>query len=260
VLVPVWQHCQGKAANSDLGQAIWSSPAVGVLRPDGPPVVVVGTSFYEKPFGDGTNKIYAYNAHNGAPINGWPVNTLGPVLGSPAIGVIDTSGDLGVVDTSFVCAAPIQVDSEGNCFGRFSEVVAFSARGVKRWAVKLLGPTDLGSPILVPLVNHGGSAQNDVLVGSGDGLFPIAGSTGAFLYGTDDGSPARAINPGCQIYNAPAAADVMGSGKYTGWYGFESCDGPAGDGVYAFALPYQPTGSAAWPMFHDNPQHTGTFS
>jgi hypothetical protein len=256
-LVPVWRRCQGAPRGSARGQSVWSSPAVGILRPGGPPVVVVGTSFYEHPFQNGTNKIYAYDARNGRPMVGWPVTTDGPVLGSPAIGSLDGGADLDVVDTSFVCSTPIARDSEGDCFGADSEVDAFSATGHQLWSDTLLGPTDLGSPILVPLEAHADSAENDVLVGSGDGLFPIEGSTGRFLYGTSNASPARAINPGCQIFNTPAAADVVGTGKYQGWYAFESCDGPSGDGVYAYPLPYMPTAPAAWPMFHHDPAHTG---
>ena len=257
-LVPIWQHCQGAPPHSYRGQAPWSSPAVGSLVPGGSPDVFIGTSWYEDPFENGTNEIYAYNARSGRPLAGWPVRTDGPVFGAPAIGAIDSSGDLGVVDTSWVCTPPISRDTEKNCLGAHSEVDAFNARGQRLWTDMLIGPTDLGSPILVPLEQHTNLLQNDVLVGAGDGLFPIEGDNGAFLFGTDGSASIRAINPGCAIFNTPAVGDVVGPGNYQGWFAFETCDGPTGDGLYAFKLPFAPTNPPAWPMFHYDPQHTGT--
>jgi hypothetical protein len=257
-LMQRWTHCQSVWTAQKQGQSVWSSPAVVVIPGIGP-VVFVGTSWYETPFGRLTSDLFAYRAVNGAPLPGWPVATTGPVFGSPAVGDITGSGD-SIVDTAFVCTAPLASDTIKNCMGKTSEVFAVSPSGHILWQDSLLGPTDLGSPIIVPLQAHPADLnQGDVLVGSGDGLFPIDGATGHFLYGTSDTEPAEAINPGCQIFNAPAAGDVEGTGPFTGWYAFETCNGPRGDGLYAYALPVQPaTGTtAAWPMFHQNPQHTG---
>ncbi len=253
-LVVRWKHCQGQLAGTRVGQSIWSSPSVGVLTKGGPPAVVVGTSFYRQPFGSGTNKIYAYDARTGRPLRGWPVSTEGPVLGSPAIGDVGAGGPA-VIDTSFVCSAPIAVATEANCLGSTSAVDAWTASGRLLWSRQVLAPTALGSPILVPL--RGGIA-NDVLVGSGAGLYPLAGSTGAYLFGTDGVNPPRVVNPGCRLFNTPAVADVVGSGPFTGWYAFELCSfgTQASGGLFAFRLPRAPAAPPAWPMFRQNASHT----
>jgi hypothetical protein len=258
-LVQRWTHCQSVWKAGPQGQSVWSSPSVGIIGPGNRAGVFVGTSWYETPFGPKTSELFGYNAATGTPLPGWPVKTDGPVFGTPAIGNITGSGE-SIVDTAFVCTPPVANDTIKDCSGRTSEVFAVSSSGQVLWKDSLLGPTDLGSPIIVPLEDHAGNtAQGDVLVGSGDGLFPIDGATGRFLDGTSDVSPAEAINPGCQVFNSPAAGDVQGSGLFLGWYAFETCNGPAGDGLYAYSLPVQPAVGtvAAWPMFHQNPQHTG---
>lgn len=254
-LVVRWSHCQGQLAGTRVGQSIWSSPSLGILGKGGPLAVVVGTSFYRQPFGAGTNKLYAYDAFNGRPLEGWPVTTQGPVLGSPAIGDLGTAGPA-VVDTSFVCSPPVARDSMSSCLGATSAVDAWSGSGRLLWSRQMLAPTALGSPILVPL--RGGTA-NDVLVGSGAGLYPLAGATGAYLFGTDGSDPPRVVNPGCRLFNTPAVADVVGSGSFTGWYAFDLCSFgvQSSGGLYAYRLPTAPAGPAAWPMFRQNAAHTG---
>ncbi|HTX64108.1 MAG TPA: hypothetical protein VMD28_10735, partial [Acidimicrobiales bacterium] len=108
------------------GQAVWSSPAIGDL--DGSIVAAVGTSFYDQPYGPGTDDLYVYpvvalpgttpglrsSAHRVGDFDWrprWIGETRGPVFGSPAIGDLagpDGSTIPAVVDTSFVCTdAPV---------------------------------------------------------------------------------------------------------------------------------------------------------
>jgi hypothetical protein len=110
--------------------------------------------------------------------------------------------------------------------------------------------------VLVPLL---GEDENDVLVGSPDGLYPLSGVNGSYLYGTSDLGPQRAIHPGCRLFNTPAVAKVSGPGRYSGWYAFELCsDGAArSGGLYAFRLPKAPGVAPGWPMFRADPNHTG---
>ncbi|HTX01135.1 MAG TPA: hypothetical protein VMD59_20295 [Acidimicrobiales bacterium] len=264
--------CQGAAPGKHLGQAVWSSPAVGYLAARGPkaspslergraagvttdPVVAVGTSWNDQPFGYGTNKLYVYDARTMQLL--WSATTDGPVFGSPAIGVLAGVDEAAVVDTSFVCSQPIALDRLGNCLKtNVSEVDAWSPTGRLIWEQRLIGPTDLGSPVLTPLLGESG---NDVLVGSPDGLYPLAGGDGHFLYGTSILGPQRAIHPGCRLFNTPAVADVVGAGRYGGWYAFELCsDGTESTGgLYAFRLPKAPQAAPAWPMFRADPDHTG---
>jgi len=89
-------------------------------------------------------------------------------------------------------------------------VYAWSGSGTPLWSQALQGAQDFSSPVLVDLT---GSGQNDVLVGSATGLFPLDGSTGGFLFGT---TKSAAINT-CSMQGAPAVADVPGSGPGAGW-------------------------------------------
>ncbi len=267
--------CQGTGAHQRVGQAVWSSPAVGYLSTPAAaahvvanlaggtsrrgvttdPVVAIGTSWYDQPFGSGTNRLYVYDATTMHLL--WRGTTDGPIYGSPAIGVLSGPHRPAIVDTSFVCTQPVALDRLSNCLStQLSEVDAWSATGSLLWSTKLIGPTDLGSPVLVPLL---GEKADDVLVGSSDGLYPLSGANGSFLYGTSTIGPQRAVHPGCRLFNTPAVADVQGPGSYRGWYAFELCsDGvETSGGLYAFPLPKAPAAPPAWPMFRANPSHTG---
>ncbi len=143
----IWQHC--------LDQVVWSSPAVGSFGDPSNPVVVVGTGYYRQPFPDGTDKLYAYDARTGATVPGWPVTTSGPVYGSPAIG--DLGSGTAVVDVAWKCTGAAQ----STCFGsNSSTVAAWSTSGRQLWSQELLGPTALGSPILVPLAGRDGERRH----------------------------------------------------------------------------------------------------
>ena len=241
----VWQHCES--------QTIWSSPAVGVINATGRAVVVVGTGFYWQPFPSGTYRIFAYYADNGAPVRGWPVKTTGPSLGSPAIGIINSTGTPAVVETSWVCTGV----TNASCLGsNTSMVTAWNGGGRRLWTDELRGPTTFSSPVLVPLQ---AGTSNDVLIGSGAGLYAISGQTGAYLFGTSFAG--EAIDPGCRVFNAVAVADVLGTGTSTGWSVIEACGGPAAfkytGRLVSYEIPNPPTVPPAWPMFHQNATHDG---
>ena len=235
----VWQHCEA--------QTIWSSPAVGAINATGQLAVVVGTGFgIPPPYQAGSDRVFAFYARDGATVPGWPVTTAGPAFGSPAIGRIGTSATPAVVDTSWCtrCAA-----SPGT-----SMVYAWSGSGTKLWSQSLQGAQDFSSPILVDLT---GSGENDVLVGSAGGLYPLDGGTGSFMFGTTEAS---AINT-CSVQTAPAVADVP-SGPGAGWHLFEACGGPheliATGRLFDYPLPQVPASAPPWPMWRGSPQHDGT--
>jgi hypothetical protein len=245
----IWQHC--------LTQVVWSSPAVGNFGQASNPVVVVGTGYYRQPFPSSTNKIYAYYARTGAPVPGWPVNTSGPVYGSPAIGTLGNDTTPSVVDVAWQCSSGAQ----SSCFGtNASTVAAWSTSGQPRWSQQLIGPTALGSPILVPLQHATG---NDVMIGTPNAVYPLNGANGVPLFGTNASNPYASINPGCRVFNTPAVADVVDGATDLGWRLFDACGGPPtfnfpGE-IAAYPLPMNPL-SAAWPMFHASPDHTGVAS
>lgn len=237
----VWQHCEN--------QTIWSSPAVGVINATGQPAVVVGTGFGEPPpYKSDSYKLFAFYAATGETVPGWPVTTAGPSFGSPAIGTLPGSPTPAVVDTSW-CTSCGAGPGKGS-----SEVYAWSGTGQVLWSRTLGGPNDFSSPILVDLT---GSGQNDVLVGSSDGMYPLSGADGSFLFGTSANS---AINP-CSMLNSAAVEDVPGTGPGTGWHVFEACGGPhqvTGTGtLYDYPLPATPATPPPWPMWRGDENHDG---
>ena len=230
----VWQHC--------MNQTIWSSPAVGVIDATGQPAVVVGTGFGEPPpYKSDSYHLFAFYAATGQPVPGWPVTTSGPSFGSPAIGMLPGSTTPAVVDTSWCTACSSGPNGAGT-----SEVSAWASDGKLLWTQRLGGADDLSSPVLVDLT---GTGVNDVLVGSGDGMVPLSGSDGSFMFGT---SATNAINP-CSMLNTAAVDDVPGTGPGSGWHVFEACGGPhqvTGTGtLYDYPLPATPATPPPWPSW-----------
>ncbi len=255
----MWEHCEN--------QTVWSSPAVGIINGTGQPAVVVGTGFGEPPpYKSDSYKLFAFYAKNGRPVPGWPVNTAGPSFGSPAIGYLSGSNTPAVVDTSWCMAC----SGAGYPNQGASKVYAWSGNGHLIWSQTLLGGNDFSSPILVNLT---GSGENDVLVGSSAGLYPLSGATGSFLFGT---SMQSAIN-NCSLQSTPLVAylspKLSGSGTETptgnsdkntesfGWHVFETCGGPKevspSGKVFSYPLPDTPSVAPAWPMWRQNQNHTG---
>ena len=74
------------------GETVWSSPALAHLSKNGPLDVVVGTGTMPCTRKDGMcggRHVYAMNASNGRMLRGWPVNTAGLVMASPAVGNLE---------------------------------------------------------------------------------------------------------------------------------------------------------------------------
>ena len=219
-----WTHCEG--------QTIWSSPAIGVINATRRAAVVVGTGYGYPPHQAGSDELYAYYTDNGAPVPGWPVTTDGASAASPAIGYLG------------VGATPAVVDTAASANG--TEIAAWLGTGRKLWSVHIPAgsPFSLASPILVPLLNH---RSNDVLVGSRDGLAAIDGRTGEFLYGTGTALIS------CVATATAAVVHVPGLPPNGGWRVVVPC----GSDVVAWPLPVVPLITPAWPMSHQNPEHTG---
>lgn len=248
----IWEHCEN--------QTIWSSPAVGVINRSGKVAVVVGTGFGETPpYKSDSYKLFAFYAANGRRVPGWPVKTAGPSFGSPAIGRLTKSSLPDIVDTSWCTAC----SGSGYPNQGESKVYAWSGTGHLLWSQTLLGGNDFSSPILVNLT---GTGENDVLVGSSAGLYPISGENGNFLFGTDMTS---AIN-NCSLQSTPLVAyidqtpQISNSGTNAndfGWHVFETCGGPKevspSGKIFSYKLPNTPALPPAWPMWRANQNHTG---
>jgi hypothetical protein len=236
----VWKHCEN--------QTIWSSPAVGVITKGDRPAVVVGTGFGEKPpYKRGSYRLFAFRASSGKALPGWPVVTTGPTFGSPAIGKLPGTSLPDVVDVSWClpCAGTTQ---------NVSVVRAWTGTGRLLWSTQVEGEQDFSSPVIVDLL---GTGQNDVLVGSSEGLYPLNGLDGSFLFGTSIDQTLT----NCSMQDAPAIADIAGTGAGTGWRLFTICGGPqqitASGRLISYPLPYAPLVTPPWPMWRGNTNHTG---
>ncbi len=255
----MWEHCEN--------QTVWSSPAVGVINGTGKPAVVVGTGFGETPpYKSDSYKLFAFYAKNGRRVPGWPVKTAGPSFGSPAIGYLTGSKIPDIVDTSWcVACSGAGYPNQGE-----SKVYAWTGTGRLLWSQTLLGSNDFSSPILANLTGQG---ENDVMVGSSAGLYPLSGQNGDFLFGT---TMTSAIN-NCSLQSTPlvtyispqlsglgAGSSSSGSGQsgnLFGWHVLETCGGPKevspSGKVFSYPLPNIPSITPAWPMWRQNPTHTG---
>jgi hypothetical protein len=232
----VWQRC--------VGETVWSSPTIGILNKTGRPAVVVGTSFYGGYKGAAMNEVFAVYANNGQNLPGWPVTAHGSTFGSPAIGRID--GQLAVVSTS--CA---------QCLSGPAVVTAWNGSGHQIWS-SVFDPKSsvTSSPVLVDLTSSD-TTGDDVLVGSGNGLFVVAGNTGKVL--NINGSSEPALKSGCDTPSSSAVSYVPGA-PGSGWMLYFACGGPTIPAtLIAYPLPVAPSASTppAWPEWRANPDRTG---
>lgn len=239
----VWRHCES--------QTIWSSPAIGQITAAGGPAVVVGTGFGEKPpYRSGSYRLFAFYARTGKALPGWPVRTTGPTFGSPALGTLPGTTLPDVVDVSWCTKCR-------NTGAGQSVVRAWSGTGKQLWSTNLAGRQDFSSPIIADLT---GSGANDVLVGSSKGLFPLDGSDGKFLFGTNEYNSLT----DCSIQDAAAIADISGTGPGTGWRLFVICGGPItitqSARLLSFPLPATPATPPPWPQWRDAGDHVGVLA
>jgi len=233
--VEMWQRC--------LGEVVWSSPAIGILRPGGPPALVVGTGWvYKDPAA--SNRIYGFDAASGVPLPGWPIVTSGPTYSSPAIGDLGGRSGPRQPDVVFVSCGP----ASASCAEGPSRVSAVTGTGRPLWSTQLSAQASLSSPILVPLR---GEKTNDVVVGSALGTYLVNGATGSFLYGTRL-SP---LEKGCAVENSAAVLELPGRS----WRLVIYCGGPVSDHstLALYRLPLAPGAPPGWPMWREGPTHDG---
>ena len=101
--VSIWHHdgtdVEGwprLISDYDYSYIDYSSPAVGDIDADGDLEIVIGVEAHMG--GDGRGYVYAWHS-NGSIVSGWPVYTglYGYVFSSPALGDIDSDGDLEII-------------------------------------------------------------------------------------------------------------------------------------------------------------------
>lgn len=215
-----------------IDQTIYSSPAVGDLDKDGWLDIVVGTGTYYEGLG---YKVYAWD-HDGNSLLGWPVNTGGYVLASPALGDIDDDGYLEVVVGSLD-----------------HWLYAWNHDGslVPGWPVL---PTDwLGIDIPLyfspALADYDGDGKPEVFLALAWEVCAFAGD-GTQLPHDFMSEWTLNATPAIGNIDADDALEMVIGGAANG--------GGVGK-LYAWELPGSSSQEQHWPMFHHDSRHTGLF-
>ncbi len=213
----------------DLDQEVDSSPAVGPFLSGGTLGVVVGTgSFYSQ--ATDSNMVYAFGTHCN-PV--WSARLDGFTGSGPALADLTGNGQLDVV--------------EGTDNGAAGSVWALDgADGRPLWHV-FVGGRVIGGVVTADLSGHG---YQDVLVPTTQGVYVLDGRNGFLL---------AVLAPHDGFQGSPLVtddADGLAGVTVAGYTG-------ANEGVVAHYEVLHSNGAAAvgpgaWPMFHHDPQLSGT--
>ena len=215
----LWRH--------DTNDTVWSSPALGDIDGDGRLDVVVGAGNYWH--GSDSTKVFAFHADDGSALSGWPINTGGSTMPSPALGDVTGDGVPEVAIASF----------DGT-------LRVFRGNGQLLWQRALTAFGGPGGPIEAsPIVaDMNGDGRNDVGVGNNWGFFIMDGATG------------RGSRRWASRATKLRARSATSAGH--GWKlvvaGFNTPQ--HNTTIQAFAIP-KPGVTPPWPMFHQTAEHVG---
>lgn len=212
----------------DTDQEVDSSPAVGPFLPGGATGIVVGTGSYWPGAAD-TDTVDAFD---NSCRRVWSDRLDGATGSSPALADVEGTGTLDVV--------------EGTDTGQGGSVwVLDAADGTVLWHVPVTGRV-IGSVVTADLT---GAGYQDLLVPTTDGLDVIDGRTEATVAVLTEGGYQNAP----LVTDDPDGAAGITIAGYNGQnvgvvFHYEI---PGSDGALA-------VGAGSWPMFHRDPQLTGT--
>lgn len=253
-----------KLARRQMNEAIYSSPAVGDVDGDGQKEIFVGTGMYwylrrkyTQPY------VYGFRVNMSGTewvlenLPGWPRPVAYPGMSSPALADLDGDGDLEIIIGSGHngMSEPGQCSnspSDPNCYGA---VYAWHHNGspVSRFP---MWPKDY--------MNKNGFVRSSPVVADvdRDGQLEILFSMNwdVIVVGPN-GQQKNILHTTWSLFASPAIGDLDNDGRTDLIIGGSNYDGSSHGYVYAFTLgsnSYNPT-ARPWPMFHRDPQHTGSY-
>ena len=225
--------------NRTANEVFHSSPAIGDINGDGRPEAVVGTGdHWQSVTGTATDhkKVFAFHLDDGSTVPGFPVSTGGTVIGNPALGDLDGDGKPEVV------------------VGSWDHTVrAWRGDGTQLWSVvpdfaHLGTGRATGSPIIADL---DGDGDQDVAIGTEDGLALLNGSNGASLEAGLHWSQRMSFS---WSHESTPAVGMLGGERFIVFTAFDT------PGVRTRVAAYQlpPTSATdAWPMHGFSPARAG---
>jgi len=226
---PVSHGCQNchEIWKRQIGDTIFSSPAVGDIDGDGRVEVVVGAGSY---YGttDG-HRVWAWHADDGSALAGWPVLTAGSTMPAPALG--DLNGD-GIPEVAV-----------GSADGWLR---AYHGNGSLMWAKRLthfVSPPSPGGPVSSPIIaDMNGDGHNDVGAGNDFGFFVVDGRNGNQIAEVNE----------WLAHESAGAVGKFGANWQLIVDGFNT---PAHiNELESYSIP-APRATPPWPMFRREPLH-----
>ena len=217
----------------DTNQTVDSSLAVGNCLTGGQIGIAFGTGTYY-PGASDSNTLFASDSHCNI---AWAANLGGSTMGSPAIGDLEGNGNVQVVEG---------VDTGSG--GLVWALNGSNGSAIPGWPQATSGRIIGG----VTTADLTGAGYNDVLVPTTNGLVIFDGRSAQAVATLGQGSVALQNSPMVTIDpNGNIGITIAGyNGQNAGVIQHYQVNGSAGRSL----------GRRSWPMFHQNPQLTGTLT
>ncbi len=217
----------------NTNQTVDSSPAVGDIQGNGQMGIVFGTGSYYAGASD-TNMLFAANSGCGIL---WSANLGGNTVDSPALGDIEGNGSVQVLE-----------GADTGSGGLVWALNGATGAALPGWPKSTPGHI-IGGIVTADL---SGGGYNDVLVPTTSGLVIFDGKTGDQIATLGQGAVALQSSPLVTVDpNGTIGITIAGYGAGNeGVIQHYEVAGSAGRSL----------GARSWPMFHQNPQLTGTLN
>ncbi len=233
----------------DTNDTVDSSPAIGDVLGNGQNQVVFGVGYYWSAYDaqhgiagpTDTTKIFVLNSDGSLHCE----KDLGGItVGSPALADINGDGKLDIVIGT---AGQISSANDGT-----SQIWVLdgNCNPLPNWPQASPGGVVIGGIVTANLTGSATGSQ-DLLVPTGGGMYAFNGRTGALMFATDVGS--------ISYENSPLVVDEGGGNLAIYLAGTLAADNTGVVSKYVLNTGGS-IGASAWPMFHLDPRHTGSWA